>query len=240
MNEAEQNQWLQGELFELEQKFKRYHDRNDLKEAFDMCILWNIPLPSWIADGIDDLFGSPMFNRHRNLMTRAYSAGNLGALKDMVYWCTKCKQPLPKWANNALFEALSALMNSNRDYLKKWAAWARRYRQDIKDYEIYEDVKDALEHGATWSQDSESYVYKIVAGIRANKAQIDRDDGLYSIEKTYKRVNQRLKENPYRYTLLKTYQRRSDDRVYNVDLWRWIENGIKSGKPKRKKTINNQ
>lgn len=240
MNEAEQNQWLQGELFELEQKFKRYRERDDLKEAFNMCICANIPLPLWVADGIDKLFGSPTFDRHNNLMTRAYDAGNLGALKDMVYWCMEYKQPLPEWANKALFEALRALMNGDRVYLNTWTAWARRYRQDIKDYEVYEHAKEALSHGASWSRERESYVHRIVAGIRANKAQIDRDDGLEAVKKIYDRVLDRLEENPFRYTILQTYQKRNDGGAGDFKLWQWIHGVIKTGKRSQKKTKNNQ
>jgi len=41
-----------------------------------------------------------------------------------------------------------------------------------------------------------------------------------------------MKEQPFRYFMLKTYQKRNATPPYNHNLWRWVKETIKAGKPK--------
>jgi hypothetical protein len=214
------------ESFEAEYK-KGSRPRGPLKEAFSICIKNNLPLPLWVADGMFYLLDVPSLDRLLLTLEKAYQAENYGALKDAVYWCRSYDQPLPEWANLALFDSLNALTIDNKDTLKKWRTWGKQYRQDMADLDVYEWVLDSREHGAEWKD-----VYDIAGSIISNK--IDEDGGAKSdtIIKAYKRVVRRMKERPLRYYQLKTYMKGRVNREYNFDLWVWVKETIKAGKPK--------
>ncbi len=93
-----------------------------------------------------------------------YQSGNLGALKDAVYWCRYYQEPLPEWANFAIFETIDALTVGEKKSISKWKTWFRRYKQDMADYEIYSLVDEARSHNAEWSDS-----YSIAGSILVNK-----------------------------------------------------------------------
>lgn len=166
-------------------------------------------------------------DKELSALEKAYQAGNYGALKDAVYWCRYHKQPLPEWANLALFDSLNALTIDKKDTLKKWRTWGKQYRQDMDDYEIYSAVLEAREHGAEWKD-----IFDIAAGLISNKTEEEGGAKSDTISKAYKRVVQRIKEQPHRYYMLKTYHKRNANPTYNFDLWALIEKTIKAGNPK--------
>jgi len=128
---------------------------------------------------------------------------------------------------------LSSLTSGKKEVLTKWKAWGKQYRQDMSDYEIYDNVLDVREHGAEWKD-----VYELVSGIIANNLEENELPKANTIEKAYKRVVERLKEQPFRYLLLRTYRKRQASGSYNYGLWDWIKETIRAGKPKGvKKTI---
>jgi len=220
--------WIESRLQRLETAYKKGgQPREPLKEAFKLCSLHHIPLPAWVVDGVNHVFGSPAFDRHKNSLEKAYQAGNLGALKDMVYWCKMYQQPLPDWAVSGLYEAINTLATGNKPKLQSWCEWLKKYRQNMIDYEIYEHVTDAREHGAEWRD-----VYEIGGAIFSNKTEDEGGSKSNTIEKTYKRVVERVKNNPYQYKILTTFQKRPNAYPWNKSLWEWIEKTISTGKPK--------
>lgn len=158
-----------------------------------------------------------------------YQSGNLGALKDAVFWCKHYQQPLPEWANLAIFENISALAAGNKKIIGKWKAWLSQYKQDMSDYEIYSLHDEARNHGgAEWKD-----IFSIIGSILSNK--LDDEAGHpkdETLRKARKRVIGQMKENPYRYYRLETFKKRNDCHPYRKDLWTSIKTTIKAGKPK--------
>ena len=167
--------------------------------------------------------------RELNTREKAFNSGNLGALKDAVALCHEYKIPLPNWVAVGLHDALNVLITDDKDEFKRWAKWRREYRQDMLDYAVYEDVKDAREHGASW-QDGE--IYAIAAAINSKVLEEDGGAKANTIEKTYKKVNARMSENPFRYFQLKTVKLRNDCGQYSNKLWNYVHTVIKAGKTK--------
>jgi len=159
--------WIESRLQRLETAYKKGgQPREPLKEAFELCSLHHIHLPPWVVDGVNHVFGSQALDRHKNSLEKAYQAGNLGALKDMVYWCKMYQQPLPDWAVSGLYGAIDTLATGNKSKLNTWKAWFRQHLQNMTDFEIYEHVMDAREHGAEWVD-----VYKIGGATFSNKTE---------------------------------------------------------------------
>ncbi len=157
-----------------------------------------------------------------------YQSGNLGALKDAVYWCRHYQYPLPEWANIAIFETLNALAMGDNKSLKNWAAWFRQYKQDRADYELYSAQKEAREHNAEWIDS-----YSIAGSILTNKHEGEQGHKKgETVKKTYQKVNRQIETEPHRYFQLKTFQKRNDCPPYRKDLWVSIQDTIKDGKPK--------
>jgi hypothetical protein len=222
------NNWAESRLQRLEAAYKKGgRPRELIKDAFELCCQNHIPLPEWIVDGIEYVLGVPSLDRNLDLLEKAYVAGNLGALKDAVYWCNCHKQPLPNWAVLGLYQSINTLAKGEKIGLKLWRDWARQYRQNINDYEVYEYVIDAREQGAEWGD-----VYEIAAAMISNKSEVEGGAKANTIEKTYKRVTKRLKENPLQYYLLRTFQKPLKHCLRNMELWKWIEETILVGKPK--------
>jgi hypothetical protein len=170
-------------------------------------------IDQWLADKLSRL-------------EEVYQAGNLGALKDAIYWCREYQKPLPEWANLALKDTINSLAKGDKDTPKAWKKWFRQWRQAMADYSVWSDVKDVREHGSDWEQ-----IYNITAGIQANS--IPEKDTANTIEKAYKRVKRRMEENPFQYYLLKTFQIHDAPKSSNPALWVWAKNIIKNNcKPK--------
>lgn len=135
----------------------------------------------------------------------AYGNSNEGALQDALLICYKYKKLPPDW----MFEALGA---QGVRYLKGELAgtrprkrgrpnrdcvpWLRRYRQDMVDAERAETVIECIEHGFAWRQ-----VYEVASKIlEGSKAEGKKD----AIMASYKTYTKNMKENPWRYLILKT------------------------------------
>jgi len=128
---------------------------------------------------------------------RAFEKGNLGALRDVLYYCGKYKKPLPEWATLALFniheDSIRRAMPTKKG---RNAAWIKQHSQDMKDLVRAETVEDCLKHGIKWVD-----VYSAAHSILEGTPDGGSED---TIEKTYKRYKQRSKKEPGRYKILKT------------------------------------
>lgn len=225
------NHWAESRLKALETTYKRNSSSKDvLGEALELCHEYGLDYPDWVTDEVSRLPKSDVFdpfNNHSQRLEKAYNAGNLGAIKDMVYWCNRYQQPLPKWAIPVLFETIDSVSMDNQPALKSWRKWFKEYRQNMIDYGVYELVLEAREHGSTWSD-----AYAIAAAIDSNKTEEDGGSKSNTIEKTYKRVNERKAANPMQYLILQTFLPISKTTPTNRNIWDFIEKTIKSGKPK--------
>lgn len=226
------NRWINRKLLRLESEYKKGgRPREVIKEAFFVCTSHKLPLPDWIIEGIAYFIEIPSLDRKLQTLEKAYQAGNYGALRDAVYWCRSYNQPLPEWANIGLFNALSGLVrDSKNNIFKSWRNWAAKYRQNMKDLEIYYDVIDANEHGTLDS------AYDIAAGLASNKTEFE--DGIAdkeTIKKTYDRVKKGMEENPLQYYLLTSIRMPTKHKQRNEKLWPWIHKKIENGKPKSSK-----
>ena len=222
----------ESRLKALETTYKKNSSSRDiLGEAFELCRKYKLDYPDWVTDGVSRLLLKPdvlnAFNRHNQRLEKAYNAGNLGAIEDMVYWCNKYQQPLPKWAIPVLFETINSLSMDNKPALKAWRKWFKEYRQNMIDYGVYELVLEAREHGSTWSDS-----YAIAAAIDSNKTEEDGGSKSNTVEKTYKRVKERMAANPMQYCILQTFLPISKTTPTNRNIWDFIKKTIKSGKPK--------
>lgn len=162
-------------------------------------------------------------------LEKAYQTGNYGALKDAVYWCGKYNAPLPEWVTFALFDSLDAMAIGDKATLTKWSDWLDQYKKDMNDYEVYSAVLEAREHDAQWAGND---IYAIAGAIVSNKTEDEGGKKVGTSKKAYLRVVERMKENPFRYFLLKTFQKRNGYHPHRSDLWNWIEKTVKAGKPK--------
>jgi hypothetical protein len=161
----------------------------------------------------------------------AYQHGNLGALKDAVYWCREYQQPLPEWANLAIFETINTLALGDKKNAGKWSAWLRQYQQDMADYEIWSLVDEARSHGAAWAD-----IYSIAGALLTNSLEGEKNHpSNETIKKTHQRVGQRLKTESHRYYQLKTFKKRNDDHPFRKELMDSIKKTIKTGKTKANK-----
>jgi hypothetical protein len=61
-------------------------------------------------------------------------------------------RPLPRWLNAALMDVLRT---EPRRLGRLWAAASRRRRGDMLDYERYDAIREARDHGLTWKQSAE-------------------------------------------------------------------------------------
>lgn len=153
---------------------------------------------------------------------RAYNSGCLGALGDVVEFCNRMDVPLPDWAAKEVLRSLAMLAEGNT---KPWKSWWRRYKKDMKDYEVYEEMGRAREQGAEWKD-----IYDITASIVDNRITETRTEG---VKKAYKRTKKRMEEEPYRYHLLRTFKPKEIPRQSSPQLWCWIGRVIESGNPKK-------
>ncbi|MDT4331191.1 hypothetical protein ACQE3D_15670 [Methylomonas sp. MS20] len=227
----------------LEFEFKNYRTPRSrpgeaVKEAIMICIEYEIPSPDWIHDGMYYL-KRDFFQDQADQLEEAYKTGNLGALKEMVYWCDHENQPLPKWAANGLYDAVNALTTDNKLKLKSWRDWFKKYRQNMKDFEIYDTIKEArgeyLELGDDRKPVAWSDVYEVAGAIIENQPPENLEISENTIKKAYQRVINGLEENPLQYKILHTFQFRKprEKLLFNPKLWQWINETLKAGNPKK-------
>lgn len=156
---------------------------------------------------------------------RAFNAGCLGALTDVIKLCHDCSAPLPKWASTEISKALGGLMVGDKERINGWSAWLRRYRQDMSDYEIYEEVLQARKYGAEWAD-----AYDIAASSLAGRIS---ETQTQTVKKAYTRAKKRMESEPYRYHVLSTVKGKSRGTSFNAKAWDWIRTTIKSGNPRK-------
>ena len=153
----------------------------------------------------DDL--TDWLNRQLAAKQRAFSNGNLGALKDAVFYCSKYQHPLPNWANVALLELLSDLHSGDPNKAKankakakqrgRHTRWIRQYQQDMIDMERAETVTECREKGnIAWAD-----VYEAASAILEGSVS---EGSAATIEKSYKRYKIRSEAEPYRYHVLRS------------------------------------
>lgn len=173
-----------------------------------------MPLDSWLNDRLA-------------LLESAYKSGNLGALNDVVFYCNEYKKPLPEWAVIEITKTLYGLSIGNGKPPKSWAAWFKTYKQDMADFENYDNVIDAREHGATLKE-----AYDI-ASILTNGFE----KSIHATRDAYLKVSKRIKtDEKYRYLLLRTFPSGKSKHIHKK-LWIFIKNTIKSIKRNINKNI---
>lgn len=123
---------------------------------------------------------------------KAYEAGNLAGLYDMLCLCEALKMPLPEWALGAVTQYFGDFLCDSLDKKRgRNSKWKTQYRQDMTDCTRAETVRDCSEHSVPWD-----HVYYatslILAGTFAAGAE-------HAIEASYKRYVKRSKQNPFRY-----------------------------------------
>lgn len=161
-------------------------------------------------------------------LKKAYEHGNEGALQDALLICYKYKTLPPDW----MFEALGAQGvrylkgerpgaqekkkgRPNRDSVP----WLERREKDMIDMERAEAVMECLDHGFGWRQ-----VYKVASRIiDGSKAEGSAE----TIRASYKAYKKNMKENPWRYMMLKTVRTPIDRKPIPKDILtmkRWGRN----------------
>ena len=129
-------------------------------------------------------------------LRRIYGDGNDGALFEALALCRAEHIGVPDWA---LQEAMSLVMDNlvggiGRDRPKgRNAKWTSRYKSDLWDLVRYNAVLAGRAEGEEWVD-----VYAWVCDRLKLK---DRER--HAVESAYKRVAQRMRENPDRYTVFK-------------------------------------
>jgi hypothetical protein len=236
-------------LKELEFEFKldNHHRRRKseiIEEAAELCLEHEINYPPWVD--FWHLHRDP-FQEHATALEKAFKAGNLGALKEIVYWCKAYREPLPDWAVHNIYKLIDALATDkkskfDKDYgLGRWRAWFRQYRQNMEDYEIYDTIKEArgeyLESGDDRKPVEWCDIYEVAGAIAANQHPKDSKINENTIKETYDRAGKRLKENPLQYKILHSFahliRKPREKLTYNHKLWQWINDTIKAGNPKK-------
>lgn len=232
---------------EIEFKLDNHHRRRKgeiTEEAVELCSKHKIPAPPWV--NLWHLSRDP-FQEHATSLEKAFKAGNLGALKEIVYWCKAYREPLPAWAVSNIYKLIDTLATDKKSEfdknsgLGKWRTWFRRYLQNMADYEIYDTVKEARGDYLELNDDRKPVewrdIYEVVGAIAANQHPEDSKINENTIKKTYDRAGKRLKENPLQYNILRSFdhliRKPREKLTYNRKLWQWINDTIKAGNPKK-------
>jgi hypothetical protein len=141
--------------------------------------------------------------RRLSELETSYRDGNLGALYEAVRYCGKYDEPLPKWATDGVARSMMALMElSSEAKLGQHAKWATQFIQDMVDYCRWDTVVEVREHAIRWL-DAYGAAAEILNGSRATGSAD-------AVEKSYKRVQKRMRSEPGRYRLFRYIQ---------FDLW---------------------
>ncbi|MEI8210204.1 MAG: hypothetical protein WCG16_13425 [Methylococcales bacterium] len=184
-----------------------------------------------VDDSLENQPSGDWLNDQLNQLEFVFRSGNLGALKDAVYWCDKYNKPLPKWDTLAIHETINSLAKNDKTILQKWSKWFIDYKQAMKDYSIYSDVKESLEHGLSWSN-----VNTTVSLLISNKTEEDGGKKENTIGATYKKVqkvlNGKSDEHVYKYYQLKTFFYKNDNPILTPDSHLYIKNMLKGQKNK--------
>lgn len=225
---------------EIEFKIDAHHRRRKgqiIEEATELCLEHEIIYPSWVDFWY--LRRDP-FIEHATGLEKAFKAGNLGALSDMVYWAREYNEPLPKWAADATIRTIKGLAHNEKPIKNAWKKWFRRYEQNMADMEIYETVKEA--RGEYHQNDNEAAerkwvewrdVYEVAGALVANQHPEDTEINEETVRSAYKRAQKGLDKNPELFRTLRTFWK-STGRIHNPKLWEYIENIIKAGKPRKR------
>ena len=170
-------------------------------------------------------------NDQLNQLEFVFRSGNLGALKDVVYWCDKYNKPLPKWATSAIHETINSLAKNDKTILQKWSGWFKEYTQAMKDYCIYSDVKESIEHGLSWGN-----VNTTVSLLISNKTEDESGKKENTISSTYKKVQKvlegKVEKHPYKYYQLKTFVYKNNSPILTLESHKYIKNMLKGQKNK--------
>jgi len=236
-------------LKELEIDFKlagrpRRRKSQIIKDVLELCIKHGLNFPAWYDPW--HLERDP-FLEHAKSLEKAFKAGNLGALKEIVYWSTTYREPLPTWAVQNIYKLIDALANDKKSKFDKdsglgqWRAWFKQYRQNMEDYEIYDTIKEArgeyLESGDDRKPVAWRDVHEVAGAIIENQHPEDLEISENTIKKAYGRAKKGLEENPLQYKILQSFAhliRKPREKVtFNRKLWQWIDDTSKAGNPKK-------
>ncbi len=103
---------------------------------------------------------------------------------------------VPRWALEAALKRLTRYMlDAATTGTGRAAKWSSRFIQDMVDFDRYECVLEGREHGVTWED-----VYVRVAERLADTRSAGSPD---TIRGSYRRVNKRMKTEPYRYRVFR-------------------------------------
>ncbi|PPC91065.1 MAG: hypothetical protein CTY34_05285 [Methylobacter sp.] len=228
-------------LNELEIEFKldslhRRRRKEITQEAIDLCYDHQIPFPDWIDPW--HLERDP-FQERADKLEQAFNAGNLGALADMVYWCRSYNEPLPNWASSALIAQLLGFAAGNKLTVGGWRKWGKKYAQNMKDFEVFEAIKDLrgeyLEPGDDRGVVGSADIHELAGALVENAHPEDKEIKEDRIKKAEDRVREGLKINPLQYMLLNTFpcDRPKEKLLTNVKLLEFIAKHFRTG-PKKK------
>jgi len=176
MTLAEQRQ-IERRLIELETEYNKpsnLQQQSTLKEAFSLCTQNNMPLPVWIANGIEPFIDNPELEKRLQYLEEVYKAGNYGALLDVISLCSGYyRYPLPKWANQALLSVLKRLALGDKTILQEFNNWYKRIQIELKDSMFYEDF-----HNLRLRDVSCEEAETILAALYACKKDLDHKGGI--------------------------------------------------------------
>ena len=103
---------------------------------------------------------------------------------------------VPRWALEAALNRVARYMlDAATTGTGRAAKWSSRFKQDMVDFDRYECVHECREHGVTWED-----VYVRVAEVLAGTRSAGSPD---TIRGSYRRVNKRMKTEPYRYRMFR-------------------------------------
>lgn len=128
------------------------------------------------------------------LCQKAYEAGNLAGLYDILQLCGRIGKPLPEWALKAITIFFGDFLTDSLDKKRgRHSKWKTQYRQDMVDHRRAEAVQDCSEHSVSWDDGG---VYLAASEILSGTFAVGEK---HAIEKSYKRYTKRSKQNPFRY-----------------------------------------
>lgn len=127
----------------------------------------------------------------------AYEQGNLGAVRDAVYWCNEGKFPLPDWLFSAVMELLlPALGFPKQKRSGRGDNWILQYKRDMLDLERWDTVREAKDSGIPPADAYEAAAMILATGEKPLTAN--------GVETVCKRVNKNSRTAPLRYKILRT------------------------------------
>lgn len=149
---------------------------------------WNRPEPT-----IEDQ-RQQAIERRLSILKAAFEDGNLAALDETIGICYAQSIPLPVWCMAPLRESNRRDMHGESVGKRGQSKWITRYMNDQKDLERYEAVLEAREQGLQWTD--------VFAEV--SKTLYGHPDHADTVDKAYKRVKERMTDNPGRYLVVKS------------------------------------